>query len=398
MRARPPRAGAITKPRSHACLVRSIESTDDVETMALPWTPVAQVTLTEVESYDWAVGGYHVIRNALSAAELAACRDAVAAASSPGRRPDTFEALEEHPQLLRALATVLPLGGTGPGGVGYRLDESFTPLCEGDAHPELKASGGSSGGPLGCRDPPHAIANLGATRGAHAVTAVWTLDDVPPGAGGIVCVPASHVLTAAAPPVLLSGKDDLGLVKQPGQAHGHDGHGAMLRAGDLLIMHASLLQGFRPTTARLLRGRFVEKMGPVGDVRFNAEAEARIARGEDEADAPSWVAELTPAQRAVMRLGDGDGREQSARVDTDGKRVWLNQPEQQQPTHRSIYREDPSTHGAIDPVEYFKWDLNGWLVIEDLMDEEWLAQTHAAIDWLYSTGQVRPRGNYFSRA
>eukprot|EP01045_Picozoa_sp_COSAG04_P005498 COSAG04_NODE_255_length_18797_cov_46.325968_24_plen_33_part_00 len=30
------------------------------------------------------------------------------------------------------------------------------------------------------------------------------------------------------------------------------------------------------------------------------------------------------------------------------------------------------------------WDLNGYLVLESIMDAEWLAAAHAAVDWHYT--------------
>ena len=35
---------------------------------------------------------------------------------------------------------------------------------------------------------------------------------------------------------------------------------------------------------------------------------------------------------------------------------------------------------------YFMWDLNGYLVLESIMDAEWLAAAHAAVDWHYTSG------------
>jgi len=33
---------------------------------------------------------------------------------------------------------------------------------------------------------------------------------------------------------------------------------------------------------------------------------------------------------------------------------------------------------------YFMWDLNGYLVLESIMDADWLAAAHAAVDWHYT--------------
>ena len=303
--------------------------------MAAPWVAEAPAALTEVEAYDWSVGGYVIVRGALSAA---ACHDGGALAS-----------LHEHPELVRCLAHVLPPGGTGPGEEGHKLDEPFALLTADDAGPALQ---GGAGGPLGLRDPPHAIANVGPTRGAHAVNVFWALDDVPVGAGGVVVVPASHVLTAEAPEALLSGQQDLGVVRQPGECvdpitEGHPAPTTTLNAGDLLILHANLLHGVRPwnpdvlagrTAPRLARARFVEKMGASSAQAF---AEARETE-EDEAQTPEWLSELSDAERALLRLGDED----PARLRSDGERVWL---AEEPGRHPSLYQPDPET--LIDPVE-----------------------------------------------
>ena len=94
-----------------------------------------------------------------------------------------------------------------------------------------------------------------------------------------------------APEALLSGQQDLGMVRQPGECvdpitEGHPAPTTTLKAGDLLILHANLLHGVRPWDAdvlagrpapRLARARFVEKMGASSAKAFAVGAASRIS-------------------------------------------------------------------------------------------------------------------------
>ena len=46
--------------------------------------------------------------------------------------------------------------------------------------------------------------------------------------------------------------------------------------------------------------------------------------------------------------------------------------------HPSIYIRDPNS--GIDEKEFYFWDLNGYLVVPSVIDEEWLAQANEAVD------------------
>jgi hypothetical protein len=67
--------------------------------------------------------------------------------------------------------------------------------------------------------------------------AIWVLEDIHAGDGGLVVVQASHKSNVETPPDLSSGRDEMGLVKQPA-----------LKAGDLFLVAESTLQGMRPWT------------------------------------------------------------------------------------------------------------------------------------------------------
>ena len=55
-------------------------------------------------------------------------------------------------------------------------------------------------------------------------------------------------------------------------------------------------------------------------------------------------------------------------INTDGEETWVE--EDSSVIHPSIYVRDPDS--GIDEKEFFFWDLNGYLVVRGLMDEQWL--------------------------
>ena len=52
--------------------------------------------------------------------------------------------------------------------------------------------------------------------------------------------------------------------------------------------------------------------------------------------------------------------------------------ESRQVFHPSFYIRDPNS--GIDHKEFYFWDLNGYLVLPDVMDQDWLAEANRAID------------------
>ncbi|CAI8036026.1 hypothetical protein GBAR_LOCUS20212 [Geodia barretti] len=158
---------------------------------------------------------------------------------------------------------------------------------------------------------------------------------------------------------LATGIDDMGLVVQP-----------ELKAGDLFLVAAPTLQGVRPWKGdpkRLLTywyaARAAVQSNPVGP---HSETESL----------PGWADEATPEQKAVLYTPGFKGSNPPPVVNTDGEKTWVE--EDTSVIHPSIYTRDPDS--GIDEKEFYFWDLNGYLVVRGVMDEQWLAEANEAVD------------------
>ena len=189
--------------------------------------------------------------------------------------------------------------------------------------------------------------------------AIWVLEDVEEDEGGLVVVQASHKSNVETPRDLATGVDDMGLVVQP-----------TLKAGDLFLVAASTLQGVRPWKSdpkRLLTykyaGRAAIQSNPLGP---HSETESL----------PGWADEATPSQKAVMYTPGFKGSSPPPVLNTDGEKTWVE--EDPSVIHPSIYVRDPDSE--IDEKDFYFWDLNGYLVVRGVMDEQWLAEANEAVD------------------
>ena len=63
-------------------------------------------------------------------------------------------------------------------------------------------------------------------------------------------------------------------------------------------------------------------------------------------------------------------------INTDGEETWVE--EDSSIIHPSIYTRDPNS--GIDEKEFYFWDLNGYVVVPGVMDEQWLAEANEAVD------------------
>ena len=306
--------------------------------------------LTEEERCQLDVGGYLILPGVLTSAELTACNRALDRQgpvegplrwSEPAGAP--LLALRHHPVLTGYLEQICGK---------FRVDESPRLLGVGAEANGTALTGG--GEPL---DWSRAYDERQESL-SRAVRVVWALADAAEGDGGLVVVPASHISTVEPPRDLVSGADDMGLVRQPA-----------LRAGDLMIHAASLLTGLRPW-----RGQGPQRLlacGYVGaSVRPSADSEIR---GEDDGD-EEWRASLTPEQRALVH--NPNRPYPPPVVMSDGERAWLE--EEGGVHHPSIYTRDEAC--GIDEKEFYHWDLCGHLVLRGVMDAEWLAAVNEAVD------------------
>jgi hypothetical protein len=187
----------------------------------------------------------------------------------------------------------------------------------------------------------------------------------------IALVPASHHSTVAAPPALLAGEDGLA-------AHGESVLvRPSLEAGDLLVITSALLHAVVGTGAGLVLAEYV------------CEQAARTAEVGAEDD---WTDTLSPEVRAVLQLeaSPGDGVPVLLTDSETGKTVLAEkEPEDAEPSlghHRGIWgglgsiHDDSEAAGAVDPAEFFFFDLTGYLVVRGMGSPELIAAANAAVD------------------
>jgi len=309
--------------------------------------------MSNEENYAFDVAGYLHVPGVLSRGEVEALNRALdEAGASEGMlgweapQRDLFRDLLVHPQLVWYLNQII--------GHGFRLDQA--PRLLGSREGEIGQ--GLVGGDEP-RNPSRAYFLQNGRRSCQGVKAIWVLEDVEEGDGGLVVVQASHKSNVETPGDLATGQDDMGLVKQP-----------VLKAGDLFLLAESTLQGMRPWTGvpkRLLTywyaGRAVIQSNGPGP---GAETETR----------PGWSESAPPEQKAVMYRPGAKGSNPPPVLNTDGEKTWVE--ESPEVIHPSIYIRDPDS--KIDEKEFYFWDLNGYLVVRGVMDGVWLEKANEAVD------------------
>lgn len=271
------------------------------------------------QDYQLDVAGYLIVRGALTA-------DQVRNANDP---------LHEQPVLQSYVSQLC--------GPDHTVDGEAELLAVQDKGPDRLAANGSE--PV---DWARAYYRQGDARFCQSLIAVWALDDVAEGDGGFILVPASHNALVATPHRLQQGQDDLGIVVQPA-----------LQAGDLLLCSGALMYGTRPWrngARRLAVCSFIR----------NEVRPADLPTAPEEA----WMADLTPAQRAIL------GAPQRGVVHSDGASCQLQAPD----THYHPSILTPTMEPTIDEEEFFLWDLNGYLVLRDVMDADWVQAACAGIE------------------
>ena len=323
------------------------------------------LVLSNQENYCFDCAGYICVPNVLDATTLAALRAAVRSAgaatnlldvATPGS--DAIRELLVQPELVNYLNQLI--------GAGWRLDQL----------PVLTGGGiNGMGGALVGGDEPHQPARSyyiqAGKRSSQLVRAVWCLEDVADGDGGLAVVQASHKSNVLPPPALLAGGDCLGLAKQLAG-----------KAGDLwLIAGATMVceQAWASAPRQLLSFEFCGRaalLSPGNAVKISARAGLGVAdpaRIRDEAAAAGGTFEATTAASRAVLGGPDD--QPVLLVDETGRTVLA--PSEHDHVHPSILKLDTS---EIDHEEFFKWDLNGYLVIPGVMDPAWLQAANDAVD------------------
>ena len=309
--------------------------------------------MSNEENYAFDVAGYLHVPGVLNRGEVDTLNKALDEVDEcegmlgwEGSDRELFRDLLVNPQLVWYLNQII--------GAGFRLDQAPRLLGNREGKVRMNLTGGDEP-----RNPSRAYYIQNGRRSCQGVKAIWVLEDVAEGDGGLVVVQASHKSNVETPEDLATGVDDMSLVKQPA-----------LKAGDLFLLAEPALQGVRPWTAepkRLLTYWYAGRAA----IQSNG-----LGPGADEDGLSEWANELPPEQKAVMHKPGMKGSNPPPVLNTDGEKTWIE--ESSEVIHPSIYIRDPDS--GIDEKEFYFWDLNGYLVVPGVMDEEWLAQANEVVD------------------
>ena len=161
----------------------------------------------------------------------------------------------------------------------------------------------------------------------------------------------------------------------------------LMGAGDLLLLATPTLWRYSDAEQRLLLSDYTPaSVFPSGGCGSPPPPLPRLPCAAGlltaclpSADAPpppspedtAWLSELTPEARAVVAprlLGGGGGAGET--VQSDGEKMWMGQA-------------DPAPTVVVPPGltddQAWEWDLNGFLVMDGVMDADWLADAAAAV-------------------
>lgn len=308
--------------------------------------------MSNEENYCFDVAGYLHVQGALTAAEIARLNETIDEVGQgagmlawPGEKKQPFRDLLVHPVLVSYLNQLV--------GQGFILDREPEIWCDESCDTDAPLVGGNEP-----RDPAIAYYYQNGRRFSEGVRVLWALEEVAVGDGGFTLVPCSHKGNVVTPKNVATGTDDMGLAVQPA-----------LKAGDLLIVALSTLQGMRPWQGagrqRLLSYEYVGR----GVIRS-----AGAAAGA--APKPAWHADLHEVQRASLYKPGYADTTPPPTIVTDGKSAAL--AAASEIYHPSFLQVDPDS--GIDHDEFYFWDLNGYLVLRGVMDEAWLAAANEAVD------------------
>ena len=292
--------------------------------------------------------GFVVLPQVLGQAELSACNSDdlgdlcsedgtvgryVRALCGDGFRQDgptkhvPFAAAEEYDE------TSLPLAG----GV-HTLDRGYINITGWNGHNADGASLSRAGGAW----------EEVRIRQCQGLVVAIALTDSPDGTCPLVVVPASHKSGLPAPPLPSSSR----FAERPA-----------LKAGDVLLCAASTLHGICPQGdgGELLVLNFISRT-------------ARPQVPSDQQDAqplPAWAQELGEAEQTLLT-----GSDSNRLVLSDGATTWLASSAAVAQRATSAlelgYRDDSA--------ERWAFDTNGYLLVEGVMDDEWIDAAVAGID------------------
>ena len=267
--------------------------------------------------------------------------------SWPKAEREPFRNLLIHPKLVWYLNQII--------GYGFRLDQEPTWIYNAANQVITPLAGGNEP-----QDPARTYYFQNGRRYCQSVRAIWALTDVEKGDGGFVMVPCTHKSRVETPVDIVTGEDDMGLIFQPS-----------LKAGDLLLVAGNALQGMRPWQGK-------EQQSLLSYSYAGRAAIQSAGNGDRTRDNPSpeWHQQISADQRASLYHPGYSDSTPAPTIVTDGKTTNLD--ESRDVFHPSIYKLDPDS--GIDHKEFYFWELNGYLVLRGVMDQEWLEKANHAID------------------
>ncbi len=308
------------------------------------------------EWYGWDTGGFVVAHGAVKSEDLAA----VAAGD--------VSSLLESDEIHRYLDQLM--------GKGSRLDSTWHMVAPENSQPPAPPAG--SLGPVlgGCSTsgmmvaaaltsvdsqtgsssaPAHVANDQGFNNGVRVVVA---LEDTNAD-NAIVVLPASHKSQIAPPEEVFAGADLGTGPRSPITL------APTLKAGDVLFCASRLLHGVHGTPSAVAAEYIVRTARSSG--RLDEESV------DDAATTQPWFASLTEAERVVIGLLDTD--DERPVLKSDGTEALIQVDNSFHPALMA-----PTEDEMIDANEAYFWDLNGYLIIRDVMDPEWLAVANEAVD------------------
>jgi len=185
-------------------------------------------------------------------------------------------------------------------------------------------------------------------RQCQGLVVAIALTDSADGTCPLVVVPASHKSGLPAPPLPSSNR----FAERPA-----------LAAGDVLLCAASALHGICP------QGDGGELL--VVDFISRAARPQVFSDPQDEQSLPAWAEELGEAEQTVLTGGNSDRL-----VLSDGTATWLassDEVAQRASSALEFERHD-------DAAERWAFDTNGYLLVEGVMDDEWIDAAVTGID------------------
>jgi hypothetical protein len=139
-----------------------------------------------------------------------------------------------------------------------------------------------------------------------------------------------------------------------------------LTAGDLLVCSAGLLSSIH-TTKLSVKLAVCEFVGPF--VRPMRPYLPAISE-------PIWATRLSATQRALLQHRWSD-ETANPPVLSDGCNSWLGTTTD---THQAYALSNDSAHLVGDPTEMYQWDLQGFLVLRNIMNQAWIERALASLE------------------